>query len=239
MNWQAVYPEILLLAMACLVALVDLWVKDPKRLVTYWLTQGSLFLLALLQLRYFADGFTLYAMQRMVVTDPMGHLLGLFATLAMMVTLVYARPYAAEREMLKGELFSLSMFALLGILVMLVGQQLPGRLPRPRADVAVPLRAGGAAPRQHPGHRGGDEVLRPRRPGERLPALRPVDDVRRHRLARHQRGVQGDRHRPDQQVGAGVRPGVRRRRPGASSSARCRSTCGCPTSTRARRPRSR
>ena len=118
MNWQAVYPEILLLTAACLVALVDLWVRDPKRLVTYSLTQGSLFLLAMLQLWYFADGFTLYAMQRMVVADPMGHLLGLFATLAMMVTLVYARPYAAEREMLKGELFSLSMFALLGILVM-------------------------------------------------------------------------------------------------------------------------
>src|SRR5436190_6535546 len=119
MNWQAVYPEILLLAAACLVALVDLWVKDPRRLVTYSLAQASLFALALLQLWYFADGFTLYAMQRMVVADPMGHLLGLFATLAMMVTLVYARPYAADREMLKGELFSLSMFSLLGILVML------------------------------------------------------------------------------------------------------------------------
>ena len=43
MNWQAVYPEILLLAAACLVALVDLWVTDPKRIVTYWLTQASLF----------------------------------------------------------------------------------------------------------------------------------------------------------------------------------------------------
>jgi NADH-quinone oxidoreductase subunit N len=58
-------------------------------------------------------------MERMVVADPMGHLLGLFATLAVMVTLVYARPYAAERDMLKGELFTLAMFSLLGILVML------------------------------------------------------------------------------------------------------------------------
>ena len=57
---------------------------------------------ALLQLWYFDDGFTLYAMQRMVVADLMGHLLGLFATLAMMVTLVYARPYAAEREHAQG-----------------------------------------------------------------------------------------------------------------------------------------
>ena len=37
----------------------------------------------------------------------------------MMVTLVYARPYAAARDMLKGEFFSLSMFSLLGISVML------------------------------------------------------------------------------------------------------------------------
>ncbi len=58
-------------------------------------------------------------MQRMVVADPMGHLLGFFATIAVMVSLAYARPYAALRDMLKGELFTLSMFSLLGILVML------------------------------------------------------------------------------------------------------------------------
>ena len=118
MNWLAVLPEILLLVLACIVTLADLWVKDRDRLVTYCLSQGSLFVIALLQLWYFYGGSTLYAMQRMVVADPMGHLLGLFATLAMMVSLVYARPYAAERDMLKGELFTLSMFSLLGILVM-------------------------------------------------------------------------------------------------------------------------
>ena len=118
MNWSAVFPEIALLVLTCVVALADLWVKDRQRLLTYCLTQGSLFLVALLQLYYFYAGFTLYAMQRMVVADPMGHLLGLFSTLAMMVSLVYARPYAADRDMLKGELFTLSMFSLLGILVM-------------------------------------------------------------------------------------------------------------------------
>ena len=40
MNWSAVFPEIALLAMACIVALVDLWVKDRQRLVTYCLAQG-------------------------------------------------------------------------------------------------------------------------------------------------------------------------------------------------------
>jgi NADH-quinone oxidoreductase subunit N len=50
----------------------------------------------------------------------MGHLLSLCATLAVMATLTYAQAYAGDREMLKGELFSLSMLALLGIQVMIV-----------------------------------------------------------------------------------------------------------------------
>jgi NADH-quinone oxidoreductase subunit N len=119
MNWLAVYPEIILLAMACIVALVDLWVTDPGRRPTYWLTQLTLAVVGLVHLSYFNDGLTVYAMQGMVVADPMGHLLAFFACVATIVTLVYARPYAESREMLKGELFTLSLFSLLGISVML------------------------------------------------------------------------------------------------------------------------
>ncbi|WP_073467698.1 NADH-quinone oxidoreductase subunit NuoN [Rhizobacter sp. OV335] len=119
MNWLAVYPELVLLVMACVVAMVDLWVTDPKRTPTYWLTQATLAIVGVMHLLYFDAGFTVYGMQRMMVTDPLGHLLGFFAALAVMVTLVYARPYAESRDMLKGELFTLSLFSLLGISVML------------------------------------------------------------------------------------------------------------------------
>ncbi|MEP7100728.1 MAG: NADH-quinone oxidoreductase subunit NuoN, partial [Burkholderiales bacterium] len=119
MNWPAIYPELVLLACALVVAMVDLWVEHPRRLPTYLLTQASLAVVAVMHLLAFNAGDTVYAMQRMVVADPMGHLLGLFSTLAVMITLVYARPYAAERDILKGELFTLSMFSLLGIGVML------------------------------------------------------------------------------------------------------------------------
>ncbi len=119
MNWQAVYPEIVLLTMACVITLVDLWTTDARKHVTYALTQITLGAVALLHLAAFNDGATSYAMQRMVVADPLGHLLGFFACLAVMISLAYARPYAAPRDMLKGELFTLSMFSLLGILVML------------------------------------------------------------------------------------------------------------------------
>ncbi|MBA4217212.1 MAG: NADH-quinone oxidoreductase subunit NuoN [Roseateles sp.] len=119
MNWLAIYPEILLLVMGCVVALVDLWVTDEQRRPTYWLTQLTLVVVAGLHFSYFDAGLTSYAMQNMVVADPMGHLLAGFACVATLITLVYARPYAGVREMLKGELFILSLFALLGINVML------------------------------------------------------------------------------------------------------------------------
>ena len=119
MNWPAVYPAIVLLAMACVVAMVDLWVTDPRRTTTYWLTLGSVAVVGLMHLFAFNEGATVYAAQRMVVADSMGHLLGVFAAVAVIVSLIYARPYAGERDMLKGELFTLSMFSLLGIDVML------------------------------------------------------------------------------------------------------------------------
>jgi NADH-quinone oxidoreductase subunit N len=119
MNWIAVYPEMVLLGMTCLIALLDLFSTSPKRTATYLLSLATLAVVATLHLAYFNGGFTLYAMQGMVVADPMGHLLAFFATVAMGVTLVYARPYAGDRDILKGELFTLALFALLGIQIMI------------------------------------------------------------------------------------------------------------------------
>src|SRR5687767_5615730 len=107
LNWIAVYPELLLLVMTCIVAITDLFVTDPERKQTFWLTQATLAAVAVLHAVYFDRGFTHYAMQDMVVTDPMGHLLALFATLATMVTVAYARPYIGPRDMMTGEFFSL------------------------------------------------------------------------------------------------------------------------------------
>jgi NADH-quinone oxidoreductase subunit N len=118
MNWLVVYPEIVLLGMACLVTVVDLWVTDPARRLTFWLTQASMVVVGAMHLVYAQSGITLYGMNGMVVTDPMGHLLAFFACMAMAITVAYAQPYLASRDMLKGEFFSLSLFVLLGISVM-------------------------------------------------------------------------------------------------------------------------
>lgn len=116
-------PEIILLVMACVIALVDLGVKSKLRNVTYWLTMLTLAVLAWYTGSLGASGTTAYAFGKMVVSDAMGNWLKCFSCLAMMVCMVYGRPYAADRDMLRGgELFTLALFALLGIFVMIGGQ---------------------------------------------------------------------------------------------------------------------
>jgi NADH-quinone oxidoreductase subunit N len=121
-SWITVYPEMILFAMACAIALLDLGVKSPLRGRTYALTLLTLAVVAILQAVYASGEATMYGFGNMVVSDSMGNWLKCFATIAVMVTLVYGRPYAAQRDMLRGgEMFTLSIFSLLGMFVMISG----------------------------------------------------------------------------------------------------------------------
>ena len=122
LSWIAVSPEIVLLVMACIILLVDLGVKTPHRTATYVLSLLTLAVIAVMEAGYAVGGETFYGFGKMVVVDPMGAWLKCFACIALMVSLVYGRPYAADREMLRGgEFFTLSLFGLLGMFVMISG----------------------------------------------------------------------------------------------------------------------
>lgn len=121
LNWAALRPEIILLGMTCFIALADLFVTDERRRPTFWLTVIALVVFGGLHLEAFGTSAATYGMQRMVVSDWMGHLLSAFAALSVLVTLVYGQVYAAGRDLLKGELFTLSLFVLLGAAIMIAG----------------------------------------------------------------------------------------------------------------------
>jgi NADH-quinone oxidoreductase subunit N len=123
LNLGAALPEILLLIGASLVLLVDVYRRQGSTL------QIGRFALLMLLLPVGATLWKLaspadVAFYGMYVSDGLGHLLKLAAYVAVAVTLVYGRAYAADRGMDRGELYALALFALLGVMVMLSANHL-------------------------------------------------------------------------------------------------------------------
>ena len=64
----ATSPEIVLLVMACVIALVDLGVTSRMRSATYWLTMATLAVVAYFTADFALQDQTVYAFGAMVVT---------------------------------------------------------------------------------------------------------------------------------------------------------------------------
>ncbi len=111
--------EIFVLAMACLILIVDLFVKDKNRTVTYVLTQLALVGAAVVTF-VISTGQVSYTFSNMFVSDLMGDLLKFLVYVSVIVVLFYSRAYILDRpEMARGEFYVLSLFATLGMMVMI------------------------------------------------------------------------------------------------------------------------
>jgi NADH-quinone oxidoreductase subunit N len=120
--WPA-YPELFLLVMACLILIVDLFVSDDNRIVTYGLTQFTLAGCALLTF-FTGNPEPVYTFSGMFVDDLMADALKLLTCVAVIMVLVYARAYNAARGLFRGEFFTLALFATLGMMVMISANHL-------------------------------------------------------------------------------------------------------------------
>lgn len=110
-------PEIFLLAGICVVLLVDLFVKDSQRFITYLLAQIVLLVTAGLLIAGFnSESVTTFS--DMFVLDPMARVLKISIILITVGIFVYSREYLRTRDMYKGEYFTLGLFAVLGMMVM-------------------------------------------------------------------------------------------------------------------------
>jgi NADH-quinone oxidoreductase subunit N len=124
MNYLAALPEIVLLIATSVILVADLFVPDERRNVTYVMSMLALVAVAAVILTFPGRGVVMYAFGGMYVTDPMTSVLKLFAVLAVGFMLVYAQGYARDRGIWKGELFTLTLFALLGIMLMISANNL-------------------------------------------------------------------------------------------------------------------
>ncbi len=124
LNLFAAAPEIALAAAAGVIMLADLFISDARRNATYALTLAALVLVAAVCAFFLSNDVVQYAFGGMYVTDPLANVLKLFAVLCTALTLVYAQGYARDRGIWKGEIFSLALFVLLGIFVMISANNL-------------------------------------------------------------------------------------------------------------------
>ena len=118
----ASWPEILLATGLCLLLVVDMFLKDSQRDVTYLLT---ILLLAALAWSLLGVGEAgvgagrgVFAFGGSYISDPLSRVLKLFAVAAVATVFLYSRPYLRARGLHVGEFYVLGLFGLLGILVL-------------------------------------------------------------------------------------------------------------------------
>jgi NADH-quinone oxidoreductase subunit N len=112
------YAEIFLLVMACSILIVDLFVVNQQKTVTYLLVQLTLVGLALITVSTLEPGVK-YLFHNMFVDDLMSDVLKMLSYIAVSMILIYSRNYLLVRGLFTGEFMVLTLFALLGMMVMI------------------------------------------------------------------------------------------------------------------------
>lgn len=114
---QVAAAEIFVLAAVCVILLIDVFLSDRWRWVTYALSLLTLAGAAYATVRYGVEA-RVTAFDGMYIADPMGDVLKLFSYGTVAVAFLYSREYLQRRGLFKGEYFILGLVALLGVMVM-------------------------------------------------------------------------------------------------------------------------
>ena len=110
-------PEIFVLTMACVILVVDLFLTDRSRVVTYLMSLATLVGAAVLTFALHAPE-PLLTFSGTFVSDSMADVLKFFIYLVTAMVFIYSRQYLIERQLFKGEFYVLGLFGVLGMMVL-------------------------------------------------------------------------------------------------------------------------
>ncbi|MBK8182285.1 MAG: NADH-quinone oxidoreductase subunit NuoN [Candidatus Competibacteraceae bacterium] len=122
-DFMPVLPELFVLTMACLILVVDVFLEQRQRHISYALAQLTLLGAALLMLLSFSRA-PVVTMFGHYIKDAMGDLLKFCICLASAAVFLYSRDYLRQRDLFKGEYFVLGLFGVLGMMVMVSAHSL-------------------------------------------------------------------------------------------------------------------
>ncbi len=110
-------PEMFVFSMACAVLVLDLFLSERLRVVSYWLAQATLVGAALLTVKTMA-GAPVTTFSGTFVADHLANLLKLGIYVITFFVFAYSRDYLRDRGMFRGEYFVLGLFGVVGMMVM-------------------------------------------------------------------------------------------------------------------------
>jgi len=115
-------PEFWVLAMACVIMVVDLFLREERRGIIHMLAMLTVIFAAIITLRgdYLVDGMTsVTAFSNSFIRDPMGDVLKVFSFVIMGLIFTYSKFYLRNFKMFRADFFTLSLFALLGVMLLI------------------------------------------------------------------------------------------------------------------------
>ena len=111
-------PEIALALLACLLLVIDAFLKEGERHVTYWLSLAALLGTAAATAASLGQP-SVVTFQGLFVADMLSQVLKVATLLTVAATLVLSRTYLEVRGLLSGEFICLALFGTLGMMVMI------------------------------------------------------------------------------------------------------------------------
>lgn len=110
-------PEFYLVAAACLLLLLDAFMKPEQRPLLHWLSIAVL-AVAIYMVVGAAPAVPLSAFHGMFLRDGVATILKVFALLTTILVFVYSRPYLRDRKLFIGEFYTLMIFAVIGVMLL-------------------------------------------------------------------------------------------------------------------------
>jgi len=120
-------PEIWVMLMACTILLADLFLREERQGIIHLLAMVTLIFAAIITLRadYLHNGLrSAIAFNGSFLRDPMGDVFKLFSYVVLAFVFIYAKFYLRQFRMFRADFYTLSLFALLGVMLLISANNL-------------------------------------------------------------------------------------------------------------------
>lgn len=120
-------PEFWVLVMACVIMLADLFVREERRGIIHMLAILTLIFAGIITMRgdYLVNGIqSVTAFGGHFIRDSMGDVLKLFSFVTLGLIFTYAKHYLRNFNMFRSDFYTLSLFALLGVMLLISANSL-------------------------------------------------------------------------------------------------------------------